>query len=144
MSFIKVMIHCVWCTKNRSPVMDKEKRIEIIDFLKRSAFEKKIFIDCINGHTEHLHALISLGGKQNIADVVQQLKGGSSFWINNKTKLFQHRFEWADKYFAVSVSESQLDKVRNYINNQETHHKKTPFVQEYNEFIKKYGFTELV
>jgi len=133
------MVHCVWGTKNREPILLKEKRIEIINYIRQATLEKKIFIDTINGHTDHLHALISIGGKQNIADVMQQIKGGSSFWIN-KTKLFLNKFEWADKYFAVSVSESQIDKVRNYINNQEEHHKKTTFKQEYEEFLEKYGF----
>jgi putative transposase len=143
MSFIRILIHCVWCTKSRAPVLAKEKRVEIIQYIKQSAREKNIFVDCINGYTDHLHALVSLGGKQNIADTMQQIKGGSSFWINNRTKLFSDKFEWADKYYAVSVSESQLDKVRNYIHNQEEHHKKTTFLQEYEEFMKKYGFDEL-
>src|SRR4051812_26082436 len=95
MSFVKIMIHCVWCTKNRAPILVNEKRSVIIDYILQSAAQKNIFIDCINGYTDHLHALISLGAKQNIADTMQQIKGGSSFWINNKTKLFTNRFEWA-------------------------------------------------
>jgi putative transposase len=70
---------------------------------------------------------------------MQLLKGESSFWIN-KHKLCKQKFEWQDDYFAVSVSESILDRVREYIKNQETHHKKKSFKQEYNEFIEKYGF----
>lgn len=70
---------------------------------------------------------------------MQLIKGESAFWIN-KEKITKSKFEWADEYFAVSVSESMLDKVRAYIDGQEEHHKKTTFQQEYNEFIKKYKF----
>lgn len=76
------------------------------------------------------------------------LEGGSSEEIKmrgqfNRSKLFPDKFEWADKYYAVSVSESQLDKVKKYIDNQEAHHQKITFKQECDEFIIKYGFTEL-
>ncbi len=67
------------------------------------------------------------------------LKGESSFWIN-KQKLTRDKFGWQDEYFAVSVSESQLETVRRYIRNQEHHHKKKTFQQEYDEFMKNYGF----
>jgi putative transposase len=70
---------------------------------------------------------------------VQLIKGESSFWIN-KEGLTQQKFEWQDEYFAVSVSESMIDKVREYIKNQEEHHKHKTFQQEYDEFISKYGF----
>ncbi|MEP6746755.1 MAG: IS200/IS605 family transposase [Bacteroidota bacterium] len=143
MSFVKIMIHCVWSTKNREPLLTKEKRIEIIKQIEEGTREKNIFIECMNGYTDHLHALVSLGKKQNIADIMQQIKGRSSFWINNNAKFFPNKFEWADKYYAVSVSESQLNKVRNYINNQEEHHRKITFTQECDEFIGKYGFGEL-
>ena len=53
------------------------------------------------------------------------------------------KFEWQDEYFAVSVSESVIDKVRNYIKNQEEHHSKKTFQQEYDEFILKYGFERI-
>lgn len=70
---------------------------------------------------------------------MQQIKGESSFWANNKTTLFDRKFEWADEYYAVSVSESQLPKVRNYIYNQEEHHRKITFEEEYEAFIRKHG-----
>ena len=75
----------------------------------------------------------------SIGKAVQLLKGESSFWVN-KEKLVNTKFEWAEDYFAVSVSESMLDKVRLYIDGQEEHHKKIPFGVEYEEFMKKYGF----
>tara|TARA_R110000737_G_scaffold353433_2_gene405295 strand:- start:13835 stop:14065 length:231 start_codon:yes stop_codon:yes gene_type:complete len=70
---------------------------------------------------------------------MQLIKGESSFWIN-KNKLTQEKFEWQDEYFAVSVSESKLNKVRDYIRNQEEHHKRNTFQEEYEAFIIKYGF----
>ena len=76
---------------------------------------------------------------QTIQKIVQLIKGESSFWIN-KNNLIAEKFDWQDEYFAVSVSESVVDKVRNYIKNQEEHHSKKTFEQEYDEFIVKYGF----
>ena len=143
MSFTKIMLHCVWGTKSRMPFLLKDIRGQVIEHIRENAKSKGIFIDTINGHDDHLHAIISLGAKQNIADIMQLIKGEATFWINNKTTLVKQKFEWADEYFAVSVSESQLDKVRGYINNQEVHHQKITFQQEYDELMKKYGFAML-
>lgn len=73
--------------------------------------------------------------------IMQLIKGESSYWIN-KQNLLKEKFEWQDGYFAVSVSESVVDKVRNYIKNQEAHHTHKTWENEYNEFIEKYGFEE--
>ena len=70
---------------------------------------------------------------------MQLLKGESSFWINQQ-EMINSKFRWQDEYFAVSVSESQVDAVRKYIQNQEEHHKKKTFMDEYDEFVQKYGF----
>jgi REP element-mobilizing transposase RayT len=75
----------------------------------------------------------------SISKVMQLIKGESAFWVN-KEEIIKTKFEWADEYFAVSVSESMIDKVRVYINNQEEHHKKITFAQEYENFIKQYNF----
>ncbi len=69
---------------------------------------------------------------------MQLIKGESAFWFN-KQGLTRQKLEWQDEYFAVSVSESQIEIVRNYIKNQEEHHKHKTFQQEYDEFIIKYG-----
>ena len=78
---------------------------------------------------------------------MQLIKGESSFWINKENILGElspnlslGKFEWQDEYFAVSVSESMIETVRNYIRNQEEHHSKKTFQNEYEEFIVKYGF----
>ena len=80
---------------------------------------------------------------QNIYKILMLLKGESSFWIN-ANKMFHKKFEWQDEYFAVSVSESSVNRVRDYIKNQEEHHKKKSFTDEYKEFMSKYKFDALV
>ena len=93
----------------------------------------------INGYSDHCHCLISLGSNQNIEKIIQLIKGESSFWIN-KNQLTKDKFAWQDEYFAVSVSESMIESVRSYIKNQEIHHQKKTFAEEYQEFIEKYDF----
>lgn len=140
MPFIKVYIHFVWSTKNRFPFLNSiELRQKVWSHIRKNAKEKGIYVDFINGHSDHCHCLISLGVDQNIQKIVQLIKGESSFWIN-KNKLTKEKFEWQDEYFAVSVSESLIDKVRDYIKNQEVHHSKKTFQEEYNEIISKFGF----
>jgi len=140
MPFVKVYIHFVWSTKNRYPYLNtRELRVKVWNHIRENAKAKGIFIDFINGYTDHCHCLISLGTDQTIQKVMQLIKGESSFWIN-KNKLTIDKFEWQDEYFAVSVSESMVDKVRDYIKNQEEHHRKKTFQEEYDEFISKYGF----
>ena len=68
------------------------------------------------------------------------IKGESSFWINNE-KLTRTKFEWQDEYIALSVSQSRVGKVRTYIENQEEHHKKITFANEYDECLKIHGLT---
>ncbi len=139
MSFVQVMIHAVWGTKSRYPFLTKEIKLKVITHIKENAHKKQIFIDRLNGHTDHLHCLFGLNADMSISKTLRLLKGESAFWINNQ-QFTNSKFEWADEYFAVSVSESMLDKVRAYIDNQEEHHKKATFMQEYEEFIKKYSF----
>lgn len=142
MPFIKVYIHFVWSTKNRAPFLNsKELRLKVWNHIRENAKKKGIFIDFVNGYNDHCHCLVSLGVDQTLQKVMQLIKGESSFWIN-KQELTKEKFEWQDEYFAVSVSESQLNKVREYIKNQEEHHSKKTFQQEYDEFISKYGFTQ--
>jgi putative transposase len=140
MSFIKVYIHFVWSTKNRYPYLDtSELRKTMWKHIRENAKKKDIFVDFINGYQEHCHCLVSLGGNQTMRQTMQLIKGESSYWIN-KEQLLSEKFEWQDEYFAVSVSESQIDKVRNYIKNQEEHHSRKTWKEEYAELIERYGF----
>jgi REP element-mobilizing transposase RayT len=148
MPFIKVYIHFVWSTKNRIPFLDnKELRIKVWNHIKENAREKGIYIDFISGYSDHCHCLISLGSDQTIQKTIQLIKGESSFWINKQNLIdesvlnkYNSNFEWQDEYFAVSVSESMLNKVRNYIKNQEVHHQNKSFQDECEDFLLKYNF----
>jgi putative transposase len=139
MSFVKIWIHLVFSTKNREPWLKEEIRYKVHQHIIQNCKEKEIFLQAINGYTEHLHCLISLGKDQNISKIAQLIKGESSFWIN-KNDVLSEKFSWQDDYFAVSVSESQVESVVKYIKNQKIHHSKKSFDQEVEEFIVKYGF----
>lgn len=137
---IKVYIHFVWTTKNRYPYLATEVlRKKVWQHIRDNAKDKGIYIDYINGHKEHCHCLVSLGDDQTICKLMQLIKGESSYWINQQ-KLMREKFEWQDEYYAVSVSESMIGKVRNYIKNQEEHHRRRDFAEEYDEMIEKFGF----
>lgn len=143
MPYIKVYIHFVWGTKNRYPFLSTiEARQLVWKHIKDNANSKGIYIDYVNGFEDHCHCLISMGFNQNIEKIMQLIKGESSFWINKNKHLFPclkgKRFEWQEEYFALSVSESILNRVRNYIKNQENHHKKKTFKKEYDEIVEKY------
>ena len=139
MSYIKIMVHLLWSTKNRVPLINEKLKARLINHIKENSIEKGIFIDTINCVADHIHILISLGSEQTISKVSQLIKGESSNWIN-KEKILKGKFEWQNDYFAVSVSESMIERVRKYIRNQEEHHKKKTFAEEYEDFIRKYGF----
>ena len=109
MGYIKIWIHLVWTTKNREPLLSKEIRSSLFEHIRENAQSKDIYIDFINGYLEHIHCLISLKSGQNIDRILMLLKGESSHWIN-KSKLTKTKFEWQDEYFAVSVSESTVNK----------------------------------
>lgn len=139
MSYIRIWVHLVFATKNREPLLSREIRYKIQEHIIKNCEEKSIYLQAINGYTDHIHCLISLGREQSIANVAQLIKGESSFWIN-KHKLTNLQFTWQDDYFAVSVSESVLPKVISYIKNQEQHHAEKSFDDQITEFKKIYGF----
>jgi len=142
MSYVRIWVHCVWGTKNNVPYFTNSNKNNIIGHIRENAREKDIYVDFINAHKEHIHCLISLNPDQAISKVMQLIKGESSYWIN-KNKIIKTRFEWADEYFAVSISESDVNKVREYIKNQEEHHRKKTWQEEYTEFMEKYGFIRM-
>ena len=139
MPFIKVWIHFIWSTKNREKLISKKLKPELLNHIKENAKSKEIYLDTIECVSDHIHILVSMKGEQSISKISMLIKGESSFWVN-RNNLLNTKFEWQDEFIAVSVSESVLPKVREYIKNQEEHHKIKTFAEEYDEFIKKYGF----
>ncbi|MBE9467842.1 MAG: transposase [Bacteroidetes bacterium] len=105
--------------------MDKSKELNI-------EFEQ------LNIQPEHVHALIDLPTDDCLSNFMQNIKGGSSYWINDK-KILKSKFSWQRGYGAYSVSASQLQKVKNYIKNQTEHYKQKTFTDEYNDWVKEYG-----
>jgi len=139
MAYVRNWLHCVWGTKNKEKFLLEGKKYEIINLIRSNASVKGVYIDYINGHLDHMHCLLSLNADQSLAKVMQLIKGESSFWINRNMNMSK-KFEWADEYFAVSISPSILPGVREYIKNQDLHHKKTTWMQEYMGFMQEYGF----
>lgn len=142
MPYTKIMIHTVWSTKNRTQFLRNEIRPAILDHIRSNSVEKGIYLDSINCHLDHVHCLISLGIDQNISKIISLLKGESSHWINQQ-KLAVGKFSWQNEYFAVSVSESNISMVREYIKNQDIHHRKKTFQEEYDEFLRIFRFKNL-
>jgi putative transposase len=138
MSHTRIWIHAVWATKRHQQFLIKEIRGEIFFHIKENAKTKGIDINFINGFKDHVHCLIQLTGEQSTSKVIQMIKGESSRWIN-LNKITNRKFEWADQYFAGSVSESGIGRVRDYIRNQERHHINRTFTEEYAEFLQRYG-----
>ena len=121
------------------PIIVPALKPVLLSHIRKNSIPKKIFIDTLNCVEDHIHLLISLGTEQTISKTAMLIKGESSFWVNRQ-KIIQQKFEWQDEYIALSVSESAIEKVRKYIENQEEHHKKESFIKEYNEFLKFHRF----
>jgi putative transposase len=140
MSFFKAYIHFVWGTKNRYPYLETpELRMKLWVHIKENALSKRIFVDTVNGYTDHCHCLISLGAEQNAATIMQLIKGESAYWIN-KNRLCKRNFQWQSEYLGMAVSESGIARVREYILSQEAHHASRTFQDEYSRLFDVHGF----
>jgi len=113
-------------------------RSVVFQHIYENALCKNIYIDCVGGYNDHVHCLFRIRNDQVVNEVLRLLKGESSRWIN-KTNLTRGKFEWQKEYLALSVSESQIDRVRMYIRNQETHHGGKSSADEYAQFIRRLG-----
>ena len=141
MPFTKLMIHFIWATKQRQKLITNKLKPILLDHIKQNSLKKDIYIDCLNCVEDHIHLLISLGTEQTISKIAMLIKGESSFWINQQN-IIPQKFEWQDDYIALSVSQSAVPKVRQYIANQEEHHAKQTFIDEYNSFLRAHGFAD--
>lgn len=141
-SYTKIWIHYVWGTKDRDKLLsDKEFRKKVSKHLSKNSMQKEIFMKVNYVNSDHVHALVDLPTNKTIEDVARLLKGELSSWINNS---IEYKFSWAKGYGAFSVSESSLDKVVRYIQNQEEHHKIKNFSDEYDDFLRAYNIQKFV
>ncbi len=138
-SYNKIWIHAIYATKDRQPLIWENVEQVIYDHMKGQLLEMNCPVRIINGMREHVHLLFLLNPQVALTDVLKQVKGNTSHWINEKD-ITKEKFAWQGGYAAYSVSESQLEKVYQYILNQKQHHGKKSFAEEYEEFIKVHGF----
>lgn len=138
MPYLKIWVHFVWTTKNRIPYLSDDIRQSVFVHIRENAELKKIRIIELNGYSDHVHALISIGGVQSASEIMKKIKGESSFWIN-KNKLTRLRFGWQDDFYAVSVGLSHCETLKHYIRNQEAHHSKVNLKEELDNLIEEYN-----
>ncbi len=138
MSFISIWVHAVWATRKKQILIEPFRTL-LFNHIKTNAIEKNIYLNRINGNTDHVHGLISLSADQTIKDILQLLKGESSHWFN-RAGFHNGKLYWQDDYYAVSVSNSQVAAVQMYIDGQVTHHQLKTFAEEYEELIQSAGF----
>jgi putative transposase len=135
MSVVKIWIHLVFATKHRQPFLTGAIRREVFQHIHKNANAKGIEMDFVNGYTDHAHCLFKLTSTMSMAEVAQLIKGESSHWIN-QCQLTEEKFEWQDDYYAESLNEKDVSRIREYIRNQEQHHKEHTFEDEINAMEK--------
>ncbi|MDW7692852.1 IS200/IS605 family transposase [Flammeovirgaceae bacterium SG7u.111] len=136
-TYSQLIIQLIFAVKNRNGLLRKPHRDTLYPYMATHLNNKGHKCILINGMPDHIHILLGLNPKHAISDTVRDLKRSSSLFINEQ-KWFVGKFSWQEGYGAFSYSKSDLDKVYQYILNQEEHHKKFSFKQEYIGFLKKF------
>ena len=137
-SYVKIWVHLVWGTHNHEKTITKELSKILYSHLMSRASEESIHIEKLYVRPEHIHMLFALPSSKAMEGIARSLKGESSYWIN-ENDLTSVKFKWQRGYGAFSVSASQLEIVKDYIANQENHHRVKTFTEEYIDWKKKYG-----
>jgi REP element-mobilizing transposase RayT len=136
-SLAKVYLHAVFSTKNRVPVLADEWREELFHVLGGTANNLGCQSLIVGGVTDHVHMLFQLGRTISIAEAIGKIKSTSSLWVGqNRSELTD--FHWQAGYAVFSVSQSNVEAVREYIRNQEEHHRKRTFQDELRELLRRY------
>lgn len=137
-TYTQIHIHVIFSVQNRECIIGKNWKDELYKYIAGIIRNNNHKLLVINGMPDHLHILIGLRPSQSISDLLQDIKGSSSKWINEK-KFVKGRFSWQEGFGAFSYSRSQLPPVIQYIENQEEHHRKKTFIEEYKESLKEFG-----
>ena len=129
-------LHIVFSTRERRKQISAELRPKLWAYIAGVGRNHDLVIHEVGGHDDHAHALISLPATATLAAAIQSLKAVSSKWMHGNSI---PDFAWQQGYGAFSVSESNMERVREYIRNQEEHHKKVPFKDEFRELLRLHG-----
>lgn len=134
-TYTQIHLQFVFAVKYRKALILPSFKDELYQYITGiiQHYDHKVL--AINGVEDHIHIFIGMRPTQSISDLLQDIKGSSSKWINEKEFLKQ-KFEWQGGYGAFSYSKSHVQNVINYIANQEKHHKKETFREEYLKFLK--------
>jgi REP-associated tyrosine transposase len=138
-SFTSCLVHCVWSTKNREPLLSSDLRDRLWPYLGGIARENKMKALAIGGAVDHVHMLVSLPATLCLAKAMQLLKGNSSKWIR-ETFPKMRSFAWQEGYGAFSVGISGVDTTVAYIRKQPEHHRRRTFREEFATMLHKHGF----
>jgi putative transposase len=137
-SLSSILIHLIFSTKNREPFITPEIEPELHPYMAKILRELKSPSLAIDGASDHVHILFSLGRVITIADVVEEVKTNTSKWIKTKGPEFRN-FHWQRGYGAFSIGQSSVAALKRYIRSQKEHHRRVTFQEEYRKFLKAYG-----
>jgi len=133
-TYTQIHIHAVFAVQNRKYQIHQTWKDELYKYITgivRNNGHKPL---AINGMPDHVHILFGMRPVQSLSDLMQDIKGDSSKWINSKN-FTNEKFSWQEGYGAFSYSKSQVPNVIKYIEEQEMHHGKKTFLEEYKEFL---------
>ncbi|TDO70473.1 REP element-mobilizing transposase RayT [Flavobacterium chryseum] len=136
-TYTQIHIHFVFAVKYRQAIIKNEWKDELYKYISGIIKNNNHKLLAINGVSDHIHILVGIRPVQSISDLMKLVKQNSSKWIN-ESKFVNYHFEWQEGYGAFSYSKSQLKAVINYIQQQELHHKKKTFKEEYIDFLEKF------
>ena len=137
-SLAKNYIHLIFATKYRENIIKQTDLSELYAYITGILNHIDCPMICIGGTTNHVHVLCVLNKNMALSKMVEEVKRSSSKWIKSKDP-FYRQFGWQNGYGAFSVSQSKVEIVVKYIQNQEEHHKKRLFVDELKMFLREYG-----
>ncbi|MEP5340842.1 MAG: IS200/IS605 family transposase [Algibacter sp.] len=137
-TYSQIYIHVVFAVKRRRNSISKKWKVELYKYITGIVTNKDQKLMVINGMPDHIHILLGIKPNCNLSDLVRDIKANSSKWINEK-QFVNGKFEWQTGFGAFSVSQSQIKTVATYIENQEIHHAKKSFKDEYIDFLKAYS-----
>jgi putative transposase len=141
-SFTNIWIHLIFSTKDRLPFIDDSLESKLHRHIKdRLITDFESHVECINGINDHIHILMKQTQNFSIKDIVKNIKGESSHWINSGG-FINEKFAWQTGYSAFSISIDKIESVKKYIENQKEHHKKISYLEEIKKYLKIYGFDE--